>query len=202
MNGDETGRLSDPISRAVEGLFTDNWWVIALRGLLAILFGIAAFVWPHITLLTLIYLFGFYALLNGILSFVMAVHAPRGCPRFGSLILTGICSLAAGIIAFIVPGITAWALIVLISAWAIINGITEIVSAVRLRKVINNEWWLILAGFVSVAFGVIFFLRPVAGALVLLWWIGTFAIIFGILLIAFSFRVKRWDRHVTFRPTT
>lgn len=196
MNGDET-RLSGPISTTIAGLFRWNWWVIALRGLAAILFGIAAFVWPHITLLTLIYLFGFYALVNGILSLAMAVHAPKGCPRFGSLILTGLCSLAAGIIAFIHPGFTAWALVVLIAAWAVINGISEIVTAVRLRKVITHEWLLILAGIASVAFGVIFFLRPVAGVLVMLWWIASFAVIFGILLIAFSFRVRAWDRHVS-----
>ena len=176
----------------VADLLTHNWWLLALRGLAAIAFGLLAFIWPGITLLTLIFLFGAFALLNGVLAFIAASRAPKGFPRFGSLIVEGILSVAAGVIAFIVPGITALALLVLIASWAIVSGIFEIVAAIRLRKVIRHEWLLALAGFASIAFGVIMILRPTAGALALLWWIGAFMFAFGILLIALAFRMRRW----------
>ena len=176
----------------VADLLTHNWWLLALRGLAAIAFGLLAFIWPGITLLTLIFLFGAFALLNGVLAFIAASRAPKGFPRFGSLIVEGIISVAAGAIAFIVPGITALALLVLIASWAIVSGIFEIVAAIRLRKVIRHEWLLALAGFASIAFGVIMILNPAAGALALLWWIGAFMFAFGILLIALAFRMRRW----------
>jgi len=179
-------------SGTVAHLLTRNWWILALRGLAAVLFGILAFFWPGITLLSLIYLFGAYALVNGILAFVVASRSPKGYPRFGSLIFEGILSIAAGVIAFFVPGITALALLVLIAAWAIITGIFEIVAAVRLRKVIANEWLLVLAGLASIGFGVLLLIWPGAGALAMTLWIGAFAFVFGILLIALAFRMRHW----------
>jgi uncharacterized membrane protein HdeD (DUF308 family) len=174
----------------VADLLTHNWWLLALRGLCAVLFGVLAFIWPGITLLSLVFLFGAYALINGILALVIAARAPKGYPRFGSLIFEGILSVIAGIVAFIVPGITALALLSLIAAWAIVTGILEIVAAIRLRKVINNEWLLVLAGIASIAFGVLLVLQPRAGALALVWWIGSFALLFGVLLIALAFRMR------------
>jgi len=175
----------------VADLLTHNWWLLALRGLCAVLFGILAFIWPGITLLGMVFMFGAYALVNGILSFVVAARSPRGYPRFGSLIFEGILSVLAGVIAFVVPGITALALLALVAAWAIVTGIMEIVVAVRLRKVIRNEWLLILAGLASLAFGVLLFLRPAPGVLVLIWWIGAFALVFGVLLISLAFRLRK-----------
>src|SRR5258705_9784214 len=127
----------------VADLLTRNWWLLALRGLAAVLFGVLAFIWPGITLVALIFMFGAYALVNGILALVAAARAPKGYPRFGSLIFEGIMSILTGVIAFVVPGISALALLVLIAAWAIVGGITEIVAAIRLRKVISNEWLLV-----------------------------------------------------------
>ncbi len=173
-------------------LFTRNWWLLALRGLAAVIFGILAFIWPAMTLLVLVYLFGAYALANGILALVAAFRAPKGYPRFGSLIFDGIISIGAGVVAFARPGITALALLILIAIWAIATGIVEIVSAVRLRREISHEWLLILAGIVSVLFGVVLLAQPGAGALVLVWWIGAFAIVFGILLVSLAFRMRRW----------
>jgi uncharacterized membrane protein HdeD (DUF308 family) len=175
----------------VADLLTHNWWLLALRGLCAVIFGILAFVWPGITLLGLVFMFGAYALVNGILSFVVAARAPKGYPKYGSLIFEGILSVLAGVIAFVVPGITALALLALVAAWAIVTGIMEIVVAVRLRKVIRNEWLLILAGLASLAFGVLLLLRPAPGMLVLIWWIGGFALVFGVLLIALAFRLRK-----------
>src|SRR5690348_3827429 len=120
------------------------WWMLALRGLIAILFGILAFILPGMTMVTLVFLFGFYALLNGVLALAHAFSAPKGHPRFGALIFSGIVSIAAGVLAFIWPGITALSLVLLIAAWAVINGIFEIATAIRLRRVIPHEWLLAL----------------------------------------------------------
>jgi uncharacterized membrane protein HdeD (DUF308 family) len=176
----------------VADLLARNWWLLALRGLVAILFGILAFVWPGLTMLTLIYLFGCYALVNGVLSFFLAATAPHGTTRIVSLILGGLLSILAGLLTFFMPGITALGLVILIAAWAIVNGIMEIVAAIKLRKIITNEWLLILAGIASVIFGILLFLQPGAGALVLVWWIGSFALVFGILLLILAFKMRNW----------
>ena len=162
--------------------FRLNWWLLALRGLLAVLFGVLAFVWPGVTLITLVWLFGAFALLNGILSLVLAAKAPKGFPKVGSLILGGLLGILAGLLAFVMPGITALGLLILIAAWAIMTGVMDLVAAVRLRKIITNEWLLILAGIASVAFGILLLFQPAVGALALIWWIGAWAIVLGILL--------------------
>jgi uncharacterized membrane protein HdeD (DUF308 family) len=175
---------------------TDNWWLIALRGVAAVIFGILAFVWPGITLMTLVVLFGIYALINGILALAHALSAPKGYPRFGGLVVEGLISIAAGLAAFVWPGITALALLLLIAAWAIITGLLEILAAIELRKTISHEWLLILAGIVSLIFGVVMFLQPAAGALAFIWWIGAFAIVFGAILIGLAFRLREWGHRV------
>ena len=176
-------RISNALAR--------NWWMLALRGLIAVIFGVLAFVLPGMTLLTLVYLFGVYALVNGILALAHAFSAPKSYPRFDALIVTGIVSIAAGVLAFIWPGITALSMVLLIAAWAIVNGIVEIALAVRLRRVIPHEWLLMLAGILSVLLGIAIVFQPATGALALLFWIGGFAIVFGVLLIALAFRVRR-----------
>jgi uncharacterized membrane protein HdeD (DUF308 family) len=179
-----------------------NWWMLALRGLVAIVFGVLAFVLPGMTLLTLVFLFGAYAIVNGVLALVHAFSAPKGYPRFGALIFTGIISIAAGVLAFVWPGITALSLVLLIAAWAIVNGVFEIATAIRLRRVIEHEWLLVLAGILSVLLGIVILLQPGAGALALVWWIGGFAIAFGVLLVALAFRVRRTGPAVHFQPAT
>jgi uncharacterized membrane protein HdeD (DUF308 family) len=175
----------------VADLLARNWWLLALRGLAGVLFGILAFIWPGITLVALVFLFGAFALVNGVLSLILARNAPKGFPRFGSLILGGILGIAAGIITFFLPGITALGLLIMIAAWAIATGILEIVAAIKLRKVITNEWLWVLAGILSVIFGVLLLLQPAAGALVLVWWIGAYALVFGIVLMILAFRLRR-----------
>ena len=177
-----------------------NWWMLALRGLVAIIFGVLAFVLPGMTLLTLVFLFGAYAIVNGVLALVHAFSAPKGYPRFGALIFTGIISIAAGVLAFVWPGITALSLVLLIAAWAIVNGVFEIATAIRLRRVIEHEWLLALAGILSVLLGIVILLQPGVGALALVWWIGGFAIAFGVLLVALAFRVRRAGPAVRFQP--
>jgi uncharacterized membrane protein HdeD (DUF308 family) len=170
--------------------FRLNWWLLALRGLIAVVFGVLAFLWPGATLLTLVWFFGAFALVNGILSLVLAAKTPKGYPRVGSLILGGLLGILAGFLAFVMPGITALGLLILIAAWAIATGAMELVAAVRLRKIITNEWLLVLAAIASVAFGVILLLQPAAGALALIWLIGAWALVFGILLIILAFRMR------------
>ena len=137
-------------------------------------------------------LFGAFALVNGILSLILAAKIPKGYPRVASLILGGLLGILAGLLTFIMPGITALGLLILIAVWAIVTGIMEFVTAVRLRKIITNEWLLMLAGIASVAFGVILLLQPAAGALALIWLIATWAVVFGILLIIVAFRMRNW----------
>jgi uncharacterized membrane protein HdeD (DUF308 family) len=176
--------------------------MLALRGLIAIIFGVLAFALPGMTLLTLVILFGAYAIVNGIVALIHAFSAPKGYPRFGALIFTGLISLAAGVLAFIWPGITALSLVLLIAAWAIVNGISEIATAVRLRRVIAHEWLLALAGVLSVLLGIVMLLQPGVGALALVWWIGAFAIAFGVLLVALALRVRRVGAVGQFEPAT
>jgi uncharacterized membrane protein HdeD (DUF308 family) len=194
MNGNDDMQTSS--NATVVDTFRLNWWLLALRGLVAVLFGVLAFVWPGATLITLVWLFGAFALVNGLLSLVLAAKAPKGYPRLGSLILGGLLGILAGLLTFVMPGITALGLLMLIAVWAIVTGIMEVVAAIRLRKIIANEWLLILAGIASIAFGVILFLQPAAGALALIWWIGAWALIFGILLIVLAFRMRNWKGFV------
>lgn len=176
----------------VAHMFNRNWLLLAIRGLVAVLFGILAFVWPGLTLLSLIFMFGIYAMVNGALTLAVAFKAPKGYPRFGVLIIEGILSVAAGCVAFLMPGITALSLLILIAAWAIVTGIFEIVTAIRLRKVVSHEWLLIIAGLASLAFGILVMIMPGAGALALVWWIGSYALAFGVLLVLLAFRMRHW----------
>jgi uncharacterized membrane protein HdeD (DUF308 family) len=195
MNGDidltaATGTLAELLRR--------HWWLLALRGLAAVLFGILAFAWPGLTIFWLVCFFGAYALINGILSFVLAAKAPKGSGIVG-LVLGGLLSVAAGLVTFFWPALTALGLLILIAWWAIFNGIMEIVSAIRLRKVIKNEWLLVLAGVASIVFGILLLLQPAVGALVLIWWIGAWALFFGVLLMALAFRMRHLG-HVAVGP--
>jgi uncharacterized membrane protein HdeD (DUF308 family) len=184
-----TNDINGNSERTIADVFARNWWLLALRGVAAILFGVLAFMWPGITLLGLVLLFGGYALVNGILSFALAFKSRR---QRWSLIFGGIISIITALITFFVPGITALGLVLLIAAFAIANGITEIAAAIRLRKVITNEWLLVLAGILSIIFGILLSLMPGAGALVLVFWIGAWMIAIGILLLVLAFRVRSW----------
>jgi uncharacterized membrane protein HdeD (DUF308 family) len=168
-----------------------NWWAIAIRGVAAIVFGILAFVWPGITLAALILLFGAYAVVDGIFTLIAALRGGDRDRHRGWLVLEGVVSIGAGIVAFAWPGLTALALVFVIAAWAIVTGVLEIVAAVRLRKHIRNEWWLVLGGVLSVAFGVLLLVAPAVGALALVFWIGAYAILFGALLLGLAFRLRQ-----------
>jgi uncharacterized membrane protein HdeD (DUF308 family) len=173
---------------------TRNWWSLVIRGILAILLGIITFAWPGITLAALVFLFGGYALLDGVLSIIGAVRAVEAHERWGALLIEGIVGLLAAAITVLFPPITALALVYVIAAWAIVTGIAEIVAAVRLRRYITGEWLLALGGIASLLFGILVAIVPLAGALVIALWIGAYALVFGVLLVILGFRLRNWDK--------
>src|SRR6202011_2890895 len=168
-------------------LLARRWWALALRGVTAVLFGLLTFFIPGITLIALVLLFGFYALLDGIFDIVSAIRAPS---HHWPLIVEGIVGSIVGILTFLWPGITAMVLLYLIAFWAIFTGVLEIVAGVRLREVIANEFLLILMGVISVLFGLLILIFPGAGALAIIFWIGAYAVGFGIILIILAFRLR------------
>jgi uncharacterized membrane protein HdeD (DUF308 family) len=170
-------------------VYTSSWWALVLRGLAAIAFGILAFVWPQITLTALVFLWGAYALVDGAFAIAAGVKSHGENKRWWVLLLEGILGVAAGLVAFLVPGITALALLILIAAWAMVTGAFEIAAAIQLRKHIKGEWLLALAGVASVLFALALLFNPAAGALALVWLIGAYSIVFGVLLIVLGVRL-------------
>ena len=171
-----------------------NWWALVIRGVAGVLFGIGALVWPPAAVAVLVLLFGAYALVDGIFNIVAAVRGPREGRRWGWLVLSGVIGIATGLITFFYPGITAVALVLLVAAWSLVTGVAEIVAAIRLRNYIRHEWLWIFSGLLSVAFGVLLFLLPAAGAVALAIWIGAYMLVFGALLIAFGLRLRKWGQ--------
>ena len=167
-----------------------NWWTIAIRGAAAILFGIMALLLPDLALETLVLLFGVYALVDGLFSIFGAVRAAQQRRKWWTLLIVGVAGLGAGVVTFVWPDITAIALLYLIAAWAIVRGVFEVVAALQLRQHIRNELLLILSGILSVAFGVIIAVDPGAGALALVWVIGFYAILAGLLLLGVAWRLR------------
>ena len=167
-----------------------NWWALVLRGVCAVIFGVGAFVWPGLTLAVLILFYGAYALIEGVLGVAWALVGRQAGSFPWGVLLAGLAGVAIGIVAFISPGLTALALLYVIAAWAIVRGVFEIIAAISLRKELDNEWLLALSGLLSVALGVFLIAAPGAGALALLWWIGGFAIVAGILMIMLGVRLK------------
>ena len=167
-----------------------SWWLLLLRGIAAVAFGVLTFVWPQISLLTLILVYGVYALIDGVLALIAAIRGGGFVPRWW-LALGGVVSILAAVVAFAWPGLTALVLVYLIGFWSILRGVLEIIGAIRLRKEIANEWTLGVAGALSVIFGLILVFMPGAGALGLLWLIAAWAVLFGLLLIWVAFKVRK-----------
>lgn len=171
-----------------------NWWSLVLRGIAAILLGVITFLWPGITITALVFLFGGYALVDGVLSIAGAVRAAERRDRWGVLLIEGIVGIAAGFITMLWPAITALALVYVIAAWAIVTGAFEIAAAIRLRKVIRGEWLLALGGIASVVFGILMIIAPLAGALVIALWVGAYALVFGVVMVALGFKLRSWAK--------
>jgi uncharacterized membrane protein HdeD (DUF308 family) len=176
------------------GTLARNWWVILLRGIAAIIFGIITFVAPAISLAALVLVFGAYALVDGVLAVVSAIRWRGKTDRWWVLLLEGVAGIAAGVVTFVWPGISALALLYLIAAWALVTGVLEIAAAIRLRRIISGEWLLALIGILSIALGIMLALFPSAGALALVIWIGGYVAASGVLLIALAFRLRSWGK--------
>jgi uncharacterized membrane protein HdeD (DUF308 family) len=176
-----------------DGMLQDlrrNWGWIVVRGVAGVIFGVLAFIWPAITLAVLVLFWGAYALADGVLALIAAFRVrDRGKP-FWALLIVGVLGVAAGLLTFFWPGVTALALLAFIAAWALLMGIFQIVAAIRLRKAIQHEWLLALSGVLSVIFGALMLWNPGAGALAVIWVVASYAIVFGLLLIALGFRLK------------
>lgn len=170
-------------------MLSKNWWVFLLRGLIAVAFGIIALLQPGIALSALILLFAVYAIADGIGHLLLLFSVVRVSPWWVHL-LSGLLSLAAGIIALAWPSLTAGALLILVASWAIVTGVFAIIAAIRFRSVLENEWLYILNGLLSVGLGVLFIAMPGAGILSLVWLLGLWALLVGILLIVFAFRLR------------
>lgn len=170
------------------------WWALALRGLVAILLGITAIAMPGPTLAAIVIVFGIYAIADGVLATIAAIRGIRKKERWGSMLFEGIVGIVAGAIALFSPAIGALALTYLVAGWALVTGAFEIAAAIRLRKIIEGEWLLFLAGVLSIVLGALVALFPGAGALTLVWWLGAYAFAYGVVSLALAFRVRAWTR--------
>ena len=186
----------DGIDERISNVLSRGWSFLLFRGIAAIAFGLLTWVWPGISLTALVLLFGFYALVDGLLA-VWAAIAGRGASEYWwVLLLGGFVGIGVGFLAFTHQDLTALALLFYIAVWAIATGVLEIFAAIRVRKEVTGEWRLILAGLVSVAFGAFLLARPNAGALTVLWVIATYAILFGILLVMLAFKVRSFGKQL------
>jgi uncharacterized membrane protein HdeD (DUF308 family) len=173
---------------ALSEVLADSWWAVGLRGLLGIAFGLICLLIPAAAILALILLFSAYMLVDGVLAIFSGIKAARNGERWGLLILEGVVDIAAGVIAFLWPAITTVAFVILIAVWAVISGALMLTAALAL-KLDHGRWWLALGGIASVIFGIVLLIAPVVGAVVLTWWLGAYAIVFGVMLLVLAFQL-------------
>ena len=171
-------------------LLAEFWWVLVLRGVAAIVFGVLAFLWPGLTIEVLIAFFGAYVLVDGVFGTIAALSGRRHAAHWVLMLLEGLLGIAVGIMTFVAPVVTGLVLLIWIGMWAILTGVIEVVQAIRLRKEIQGEFWLALAGLLSIGFGVLLLAFPLAGALAVLWVLASYAVAFGLVLVILGFRVR------------
>jgi uncharacterized membrane protein HdeD (DUF308 family) len=177
-----------------------NWWLFTLRGVLGIIFGILALIFPGPTILSLVLLFSAYMLVDGIFGIISAVRAMRRKEdRWGLLIFEGLLDIATGVVAFLWPGLTVVAFVWLIAAWAIVSGGLMTAAGFRLN-IEHGRWWLVLGGLLSLAYGVLLIITPLIGAVVFTWWLGAYALVFGVALVIFSLKLRS-RQHERVSPT-
>lgn len=176
---------------AVTVAMAEWWWAYILRGLVAIVFGVLAFVIPQLVVLTLVTLFGLWALIEGGTAFLTGLRTRARNRQWWVEVLEGVVSIVAGVLALLFPLFAADILRIIIAAWAIVIGVFQVYLAIRLRDEIRGEFWLGLAGAAAIVFGVSMLLYPVASVVSLVWLIGSFAIAFGVLLVLLGWRLRR-----------
>ena len=193
MGGESSSSLKDMISGDTNRL-VHNWPFVLVRGVAAILFGVVAFGAPTLSLSLLVFLFGAYALADGVLAMASAIRG-RDSERWTTLLLEGMAGIIIGVLAIFRPGITALALLYLVAFWAILTGAMEIGTAIRLRRRIDNEWLLALGGIASLGIGALLLFFPGPSTVAIAFWLGSYAVIFGIFMVALGLRLWRWGRH-------
>ena len=171
---------------------SSNWWALALRGIAGIVLGLLAFSWPGVTIAALVTLFGLYALVDGVFAIVASLRGIREHDRWGWMLVEGIAGVIAGLTALFMPLLGAIVLTWIIAFWAIVTGALEIGAAVRLRKIIEGEWMLMLVGVLSLILGFVILARPGVGLAVIATWIGAYALIAGVMTLVLAFRVRKW----------
>jgi uncharacterized membrane protein HdeD (DUF308 family) len=176
-----------------------RWWAVVVRGVAAIVFGVLTLLVPGVTLAALVLLFGAYAIVEGIFNVIASLSGGPAGERWWVLLFEGIVSIAAGVVTFLWPGLTALVLLWVIAGWAIVTGVLEIAAAIRLRREIEGEWTMALSGALSILLGIGIFVLPAVGALAVAATIGVYAIVFGVLLLGLGFRLRRLARHAS-RP--
>jgi uncharacterized membrane protein HdeD (DUF308 family) len=183
------------------GMLTHEWgrhgWSVALRGVIAVVFGVLAILWPGISLAVILLLFGIYAIVDGILCIVAVITTPEARSRWWALVAVGLVGIAAGIITFVYPGITILGLLAIIAAWALVTGVFELVLAALGPSVMEHKWLWAVSGILSVIFAILLFRYPVAGLLAVVWMIGLYAIMFGVTLISLGLQVSRVEHGLT-----
>ncbi len=170
-------------------ILVGNWWALALRGIAAIIFALIAFFWPGITALALTILFGAYALVDGVFALTAGLRAARHHGRSGPLLLEGVLDILIAVICFFWPVSALITLVYLIAIWAVISGVALIAAGMALIR-LSGEWLLVLGGVISILLGIILFVQPAAGVIALSWWLGIYALLFGIALISAAFRIR------------
>jgi uncharacterized membrane protein HdeD (DUF308 family) len=176
---------------SMSSLLAQNWWAVALRGVFAIIFALIAFLSPGATILSFVLFFSAYMLVDGVFGIVSGIRAASNNQRWGLLILEGILNILVGIIAFIMPGLTVLFFVTLVAVWSLITGVLMVVAAFKLNPEYGRGW-LIFSGIVSVLFGIALLIAPLIGAVVLTWWLGAYALVFGIGLLVLAFKLRRW----------
>jgi uncharacterized membrane protein HdeD (DUF308 family) len=179
--------LPPSASDDMKSVLAQYWWLIALRGVLGILFGIIALVMPVAAILALVLLFSAYMLVDGAFALYAAYQAGRQRRKWGLLLLQGLANIVAGVLAFIWPGLTVLTFVILLAAWSIFSGCLQLAAAFRVDE---GRWWLVLGGVASIIFGMLLIAAPLIGAVVLTWWMGAWAIVFGAFLLVAAFRLR------------
>ncbi|WP_020188285.1 HdeD family acid-resistance protein [Methylopila sp. 73B] len=179
-----------PRVEAMNAVLADNWWAVALRGLFAVLFGVAAFAMPGAALLALVLVFAAYSLVDGVLNIVLAARGARKGERWGLLLLNGLFGVVVGVLTAFLPGVTVVAFVFMIGAWALVSGGLMLGTALSV-KISHGRWILVVGGVASLIYGVLLFAAPLIGALVLTWWLAAYSLVLGVILIALAFQLRK-----------
>lgn len=195
-SGADPTRPYAALSDAMSSVLANNWWAVALRGVAAVLFGLFALFLTGPTMLSLVLVFGAYMLVDGVFAIVSAVRAARRHERWILLVLNGVVSLVAAAVALLWPAITVIAFVLIVAAWSMLSGFLALAAALRLNKG-HGRIWMAIGGIASIIFGVLLVIAPLLGAVVLTWWIGAYAMVFGVtlLILAFRLRGRRQESH-------